>query len=112
MKKHYRGIDVLRGLGIFSVLSLHTAFYYYDGIYDLDLSNPPLIITLIGAVLGTVIAFPLSNAMETAMGLDQGTWFFIMAGVVLSSLITFAFSIIPSFQNSGFEAAGAMRTAG
>lgn len=51
MKKHYRGLDVLRGLGIFSVLSLHTAFYYFDGIYDLDLSNPPLVITLIGFLL-------------------------------------------------------------
>lgn len=51
MKKHYRGVDVLRGLGLFSVLSLHTAFYYFDGIYDLDLSNPPLIITLIGFLL-------------------------------------------------------------
>ena len=51
MKKHYLGIDVLRGLGIFSVLSLHTAFYYYDGIFNLDLDNPPLIITLIGFLL-------------------------------------------------------------
>jgi hypothetical protein len=38
-------------LGIFSVLILHTSFYYFDGIYDLDLSDPPLIITLIGFVL-------------------------------------------------------------
>ncbi|MGD9910252.1 MAG: heparan-alpha-glucosaminide N-acetyltransferase domain-containing protein [Candidatus Izemoplasmatales bacterium] len=51
MKKQVFGLDVLRGVGIFSVLILHTAFYYFDGIYDLDLSNPPLIITLIGFVL-------------------------------------------------------------
>lgn len=51
MKKQIYGLDVLRGVGIFSVLILHTAFYYFDGIYDLDLSNPPLIITLIGFVL-------------------------------------------------------------
>lgn len=51
MKKHYLGIDVLRGLGIFSVITLHTAFYYFDGIFDLDLSDPPLIITLIGFLL-------------------------------------------------------------
>ena len=51
MKRHFKGIDVLRGLGIFSVLSLHTAFYYFDGIYDVDLSDPPLIITLIGFLL-------------------------------------------------------------
>ncbi len=51
MKKHYMGLDVLRGLGIFGVLVLHTAFYYFDGIYDLDLNSPPLIITLIGFIL-------------------------------------------------------------
>ncbi|MBU1020952.1 MAG: hypothetical protein KJ847_07015, partial [Firmicutes bacterium] len=51
MRKQLIGLDVLRGLGIFSVLVLHTAFYYFDGIYDLDLSNPPLIITIIGFVL-------------------------------------------------------------
>jgi hypothetical protein len=51
MKTHIIGLDVLRGIGIFSVLILHTAFYYFDGIYDLDLSEPPLIITLIGFVL-------------------------------------------------------------
>lgn len=51
MKKHYIGLDVLRGLGIFGVVILHTAFYYFDGIYDLDLSNPPLIITIIGFIL-------------------------------------------------------------
>ncbi len=51
MRKHYIGIDVLRGLGIFSVISLHTAFYYFDGIFDLDLNDPPLIITIIGFLL-------------------------------------------------------------
>ena len=71
-----------------------------------------LVITLMGAAVGTGLAFPLSNAMETAMGLDQGRWLFIMAGVVLSSILAFAFSVIPSFQNSGFEAAEAMRSAG
>ena len=51
MKKNYLGLDVLRGLGLFSVITLHTAFYYYDGIYDLDLNDPPLIITIIGFLL-------------------------------------------------------------
>ena len=51
MRSHYKGLDVLRGLGIFSVLSLHTAFYYFDGVYDLDLNSPPLIITIIGFLL-------------------------------------------------------------
>ena len=75
-------------------------------------TSEALAITLIGAVLGTIIAFPLSNAMKTALGLNEGTFLFIMAGVLLSSMLTFTFSIIPSFQNSGFEAAEAMRASG
>ncbi|MDA3810459.1 MAG: ABC transporter permease [Spirochaetaceae bacterium] len=97
MKKH---VGILKALGASNkdVLKLF--------------AGEALLITFIGAVIGTIIAFPLSNAMESAMGLDQGSWLFIMTGVIFSSLLTFAFSIIPSFQNSGFEAAEAMRTAG
>lgn len=69
-------------------------------------------ITLVGAILGMIIAFPLTGVMESAMGLAQGSWIYIAIGVLLSSILTFAFSVIPSFQNSGFEAAEAMRQAG
>ncbi len=51
LKKHYFSLDFLRGLGIFMVLVLHTAFYFYKDIYDVDLDNPSLIITLIGFLL-------------------------------------------------------------
>jgi len=51
MKKHYAGLDMLRGLGIFILLWMHTAFYYFDGLYDLDFNNPPPIVTLIGLML-------------------------------------------------------------
>jgi surface polysaccharide O-acyltransferase-like enzyme len=51
MKKQYLGLDILRGLGVFMVVWLHSAFYYFDGLYDLDLNNPPLIVTLIGLLL-------------------------------------------------------------
>jgi hypothetical protein len=51
VKTYYKGLDVLRGLGIMTLLILHTAFYYFDGIYDIDLNNPSLIITLIGFLL-------------------------------------------------------------
>ncbi len=49
--KPYQGLDFLRGLGIFILLILHSAFYYYSGLWDLDLENPPLIITVIGFLL-------------------------------------------------------------
>jgi hypothetical protein len=51
MKKHYQSFDFLRGLGVFFVLILHTAFYYYHDIYDVDLNNPSPIITIIGFLL-------------------------------------------------------------
>jgi hypothetical protein len=51
MKSHYRGLDFLRGLGIFFVIILHTGFYFFDGLFDLDLNNPSLIVTIIGFLL-------------------------------------------------------------
>lgn len=51
MKKHLYGIDFLRGLGIFFVVILHSAFYYYGGLFSLDLNNPPAIVTVIGLLL-------------------------------------------------------------
>ncbi|MCX6085328.1 MAG: hypothetical protein NTX94_02660 [Caldiserica bacterium] len=51
MKKQYLGLDILRGFGVFMVVWLHSAFYYFDGLYDLDLNNPPFIVTLIGLLL-------------------------------------------------------------
>ncbi len=51
MKKNYHGLDVLRGIGIFVLLVMHTAFYYFNGLFELDLDNPPLIVTLIGLML-------------------------------------------------------------
>jgi hypothetical protein len=51
MKSYYRGLDFLRGLGIFFVVMLHTGFYFYHDIYDIDLDNPSLVVTLIGFLL-------------------------------------------------------------
>ena len=49
--KRIQAVDFLRGLGVFFVIILHTAFYYFDGIYDVDMANPSLIITFIGFLL-------------------------------------------------------------
>lgn len=51
MKRNYLGLDILRGIGIFVLLVMHTAFYYFSGLFELDLDNPPLIVTLIGLML-------------------------------------------------------------
>ncbi|OPL09410.1 MAG: hypothetical protein AVO33_00350 [delta proteobacterium ML8_F1] len=49
--KRIAGIDFLRGLCIFVVLILHTSFYSFEGIFDVDFDNPPVIITIIGLLL-------------------------------------------------------------
>jgi hypothetical protein len=51
MDKNWQGLDFLRGFGIFILLVMHSAFYYFTGLWDLDLANPPLIITVIGFLL-------------------------------------------------------------
>lgn len=51
MERTWHGLDFLRGLGIFFLLIMHSAFYFFDGLWDLDLENPPLIITIIGFLL-------------------------------------------------------------
>jgi len=51
MKRNYLGLDILRGIGIFVLLVMHSAFYYFSGLFNLDLDNPPLVVTLIGLML-------------------------------------------------------------
>jgi uncharacterized membrane protein HdeD (DUF308 family) len=66
MKKNYLGLDILRGLGIFIVVWMHSAFYYFDGLYDLDLNNPPIIVTVIGLLLMFAGVFAMiSGAVHT-----------------------------------------------
>jgi hypothetical protein len=51
MHNEFRGLDVLRGFGLFVLVTMHTAFYHFSGLYDLDLDNPPLVVTMIGFLL-------------------------------------------------------------
>jgi len=51
MRERYHGLDVLRGLGVFMVIVLHSAFYRFGGLYDLDMDDPPAIVTVIGLLL-------------------------------------------------------------
>ncbi len=95
MKKH---VGVLKALGASNKAILHL------------FGSEAIAITLIGAFIGTMLAFPLSSAMENAMGFDGGNRLYILLGVLFSSLLTFLFSLFPSFQNSRFEPAEAMRT--
>jgi hypothetical protein len=51
MKKQLDGLDLLRGIGIFGVVTLHGAFYHFGGLYDLNLDDPPAAVTVIGFLL-------------------------------------------------------------
>jgi hypothetical protein len=51
LKQHLTGIEVLRGIGIFGVAALHSMFYYFSGLFEVDLDNPPIIVTIIGLLL-------------------------------------------------------------
>jgi peptidoglycan/LPS O-acetylase OafA/YrhL len=51
MRKNYDGLDVLRGIGIFGVVLMHTAFYHFDGVWKINFAHPPIVITLIGFLL-------------------------------------------------------------
>lgn len=64
MKTHYDSLDFLRGLGIFFVLALHTAFYFYNDIYDVDINNPSPVITLIGFLLMFAGLFAMISAVS------------------------------------------------
>lgn len=62
MKQQFIGLDVLRGFALFVTLWMHTSFYFFDGLYDLDLNNPPLIVTLIGFLLMFAGLFAMLSA--------------------------------------------------
>lgn len=63
MKDQYYGLDFLRGIGIFVLVALHSAFYYFGGLYDLDLNNPPLVVTIIGLFLMFAGLFAIISGM-------------------------------------------------
>ena len=96
MKNYFFGLDVLRGLGIFTVLILHSAFYYFDGIYEVDFNNPPAIVTAIGLLLmfagmfATISGFvhTLSTIRKTKQQISrrQRLKFSIVYGVVMLAI--------------------------
>ena len=72
-------------------------------------SGEALIITAGGAVLGILIAIPLSNAMQNALDLGNTSWGYILIGVALSWVLTMIFSVFPAQQTSKIEAAQAIK---
>jgi len=69
MEKNWQGLDFLRGIGIFFLIVMHTAFYYFNGLWDLDLENPPLIITIIGFLLMFAGLFAIISGAVHGIGM-------------------------------------------
>lgn len=65
------GLDVIRGGGIFGLLILHSAFYYYDGLWTLDLANPPPVITIIGFLLMFAGLFAIISGAVHGIGIER-----------------------------------------
>ena len=69
MNKNWLGLDILRGFGIFCMLIMHSAFYFYSGLWDLDMDNPPLIITIIGLLLMFAGLFAMISGTVHGIGM-------------------------------------------
>jgi hypothetical protein len=64
-----------------------------------------------GSILGGIFAIPISGSMQSALGLTDGSWIFVVLGVLVSWALTMAFSVAPAYQNSRIVPADAMRAA-
>jgi len=71
MNKNWLGLDILRGFGLFCMLIMHSAFYYYSGLWDLDMNNPPLIITVIGLLLMFAGLFAMISGAVHGIGMTR-----------------------------------------
>ncbi len=70
-----------------------------------------LILAISGGAAGALLAVPLSGYMETAAGIETGSWLYIALGAVLAGMMTVLFGLIPSRQFMKIDPAQAMRSA-
>ena len=70
-----------------------------------------LILAGAGGIAGALLAVPLSSYMETAAGIEAGSWLYITIGAVLAGGMTTLFGLIPSRQFMKIAPAEAMRSA-
>jgi len=64
-----------------------------------------------GSLLGALLAWPLSQTMESALGLTSSSVWFLLTGVAGAWVLNLVFSILPAIQNSNVPPADAMRAA-
>jgi putative ABC transport system permease protein len=98
-----RALRMRRNIGILKALGSSRR-----GIVDLFTAEA-VMITLGGALLGILLALPLSRIMTEALEIGSGSILYLILGILLSWILTFAFSVVPALQGARIEAAEAMR---
>ncbi|MFA6272080.1 MAG: acyltransferase family protein [Patescibacteria group bacterium] len=104
MSKRLLSLDLIRGVGIMGVIFLHAALYHFGGIFDLDMDNPPLVVTIIGfllmwAGLFAIIssfgyAYRISNRLEEGENDNKVAKSLFFKGAVLLILASIYFVFI------------------
>lgn len=70
-----------------------------------------IILAVSGSAAGALLAIPLSSYMESAAGIEAGSWLYIAAGALLAGVLTCLFGLIPAGQYMKIDPAEAMRSA-
>jgi len=100
-----RGLRMRKGVGILMALGASKSsilkLFASEGIF----------LSTAGSLLGALLAWPLSQTMESALGLSGGSWLYLVMGVAGAWVLNLAFSVLPAVQNSRIPPADAMRAA-
>jgi hypothetical protein len=100
-----RGLRMRKGVGILMALGASKTsvlqLFAGEGVF----------LSTAGSLLGALLAWPLSQTMESALGLSSSSLVFLAAGVAGAWVLNLVFSILPAVQNSQIPPADAMRAA-
>lgn len=100
-----RGLRMRKGVGILMALGASKSsilqLFAGEGIF----------LSTAGSLLGALLAWPLSQTMESALGLGGGSWLYLLIGVAGAWVLNLVFSVLPAVQNSRIPPADAMRAA-
>lgn len=100
-----RGLRMRKGVGILMALGASRA-----AVVRL-FANEGIFLSTAGSLLGALLAWPLSQTMESALGLTGSSLWFLAAGVAGAWVLNLVFSLLPAIQNSKIPPADAMRAA-
>lgn len=100
-----RGLRMRKGVGI--LMALGASKQSILGLF----ASEGVFLSTVGSLLGALLAWPLSQTMESALGLTDSSLWFLAAGVAGAWVLNLVFSILPAVQNSKIPPADAMRAA-